>query len=120
MKVVSFQQIADSLGISKQAVDKLFVKKGYLQKNNKGKIDIENPYNFEFLQSKGADFSCFGVSAPPKKEIVPLNVRPKPKEKPLKEKDLPSNFPPDEENILTRLEKQYKIENIKAKEKIQS
>ena len=35
MKIITLHQIGNSLGISKQAVDKMYVKKGYLVKNKK-------------------------------------------------------------------------------------
>lgn len=112
MKIVSFQKIADSLNVTKQAVDKLFVKKGLLKKNQDGKIDIEDPFNFEFLISKGADFAKMGVVLPPEnknKEKV-LEVRKKTDGRP----DMPGK-PETEGGALYRLQKELQIENIKQK-----
>ena len=112
MKIVSFQKIADSLNVTKQAVDKLFVKKGLLKKNQDGKIDIEDPFNFEFLISKGADFAKMGVVLPPesKNKQKVLEVRKKTDDK----IEIPGK-PETENGVLYRLEKELKIENIKQK-----
>lgn len=115
MKVVSFQQIGDSLGVSKQAVDKLFVKTGFLRKNKKGKIDIDDPYNREFLEEKEANFAVFGA-------VKELKVIQKPPEMPKKpevipEKVLKIETKSEKENTLGKIEKMLKIEQIKGRQK---
>ena len=114
--IATFQQIADSLGISKQAVDKQFVRKQYLVKNKHGKIDIDDPGNRDFLESKGADFSVFGVS-----NIQKVIQKPdKMPEKPVKTQD---NIPQKKtiterikEDPRLQLDFKLKMENIKAKQ----
>lgn len=112
MKIATFQKIADSLGISKQAVDKLYVKKGYLVKNEKGRIDIDDSHNLEFLQEKGADFSVFD-GAPPQPR------KPQPEKKPKTTKIVRTEQPQEikEPSNLVKLDMQLKIETIKKKRK---
>lgn len=79
MKIVTLDLIGQSLGITKQAVSKEFIKKGLIVKNDKGKIDIEEKQNRAFLKSKGADFSVFY----PKDRFLPPKKQ-KPKKKTVK------------------------------------
>jgi len=113
VKIATFQKIADSLGISKQAVDKLYVKKGYLVKNEKGKIDIDERLNFQFLQSKGADFSVFGADHPVRKKAVREQTQPK-TTKTVRTTPAPQK-PPEEPSTLLKLDIRLKIETIKKK-----
>ena len=115
--IASLQKLGDSLGVTKQAIDKLFVKKGFLRQNKKGKIDIDDPYNLEFLQSKGADFSVFGIQEPVKTEEKPKieKVQKIKVTEPKPDKIVPARK--ESENNLNELEKRLKIENIKSKQK---
>jgi len=79
MKIATVQLIADSLGIVKSVVSRDMVSKGHLVKNEKGKIDIEDPDNRKFLKSKGANFEYF---YPPKGTPKPQKKKPKKKLKP--------------------------------------
>lgn len=112
MKIVTFQQIGDSLGISKQAVDKLFVKTGLLQKNKKGKIDLDNPANRSFLTEKGANFRFFGESGKQKVIQKPQEMTEKPDFTP---RETTQND--TEHSQLVKLDKLIKIERIKSSQK---
>lgn len=75
------EQIGKSLnGISKVAVFKI-IGKGFLQKNSDGKIDIDDPVNKQYLESRRADFSVFDEIVEPKKRKV--------KQKPAKKESKP-------------------------------
>lgn len=113
MKIVSFQQIADSLGISKQAVDNQYVKKGYLAKNKFGKIDIDNADNRLFLESKGADFSVFYADKEQKVIQKPVEVPSKPDKTPAKSSRFETN---NELSPLQKLDLKIKLQSLKAKE----
>jgi hypothetical protein len=113
MKIVSYQKIADSLGISKQAVDKLFVRKGYLKKNNNGKIDIDDQDNRNFLIEKGANFRFFGESRKQKTIQTPPKMPEKPDIRPQK----PPENDTSESGQLVKLDKLLKIERIKASQR---
>lgn len=112
MKIITFQQIGDSLGISKQAVDKLFVKTGLLQKNKKGKIDLDNPNNRGFLTEKGANFRFFGESGKQKVIQKPQEMTEKPDFRPQETTQIDT-----EHGQLIKLDKLIKIERIKASQK---
>lgn len=113
MKIVSFQQIADSLGISKQAVDNQYVKKGYLAKNKFGKIDIDNADNRLFLESKGADFSVFYADKEQKVIQKPVEVPSKPDKTPAKNSRFETN---NELSPSQKLDLKIKLQSLKAKE----
>ncbi len=113
MNIGSLAKIGRSLGISKQAVAKDHVK--YLVKNDNGKIDIDNPINKRYLDSKGADMSFFGVKPRKSKQ-----KQPKTESKPLKtEHNNPESetLPPEEnsKDVLLRLTISKERENIKSK-----
>lgn len=79
MKTATLEQIGKALGgITKQAVHKEYVKKGFIVKREDGRIDIEDKQNRAFLKSKGADFSVFY----PKKTTAPPPKKSKKKETP--------------------------------------
>lgn len=113
MKIVSYQKIADSLGISKQAVDKLYVRKGYLRKNEKGRIDLDNPHNRQFLEEKGANFRFFGEVQTKKSKQKSKKMPEKPEKTPVKEPEIETNG----RNDIFLLDKQLKIEQIKLRRK---
>jgi len=117
--IATYQQIADSLGISKQAVDKLFVKKGYLVKDNKGKIDIDNPENRYFLESKGADFSFFGTKTQPETQKViqkPVEMPSKPAKIQQKTEESDGFVNKYQGSPQQKLDMKLKFESIKAKQ----
>jgi hypothetical protein len=107
------------------------VKRKFLIQNKKKQIDLDNPVNYEFLQSKGADFSVFGIVDSGTKALKKQELKQKPVEKPLKQSKTEQKSikketqeqeePPDinSKNHMRRLEldSQLKIENIKSKQK---
>lgn len=111
MIIASFQKIADSLGLTKQAVSKLYVKKGLLKKNKDGKIEVDDPENFEFLESKGADFSILGIDSSQKSIQKPSKMTEKAGLIPEKK----SKSEAGNGGIFLALQKQLQIENIKQK-----
>ncbi len=113
MKIASFQQIADSLGISKQAVDNQYVKKGYLAKNKFGKIDIDNADNRLFLESKGADFSVFYADKEQKVIQKPVEMPKKPDKTPAKGSRFETN---SELSPQLKLDLKIKLQTLKSKE----
>ena len=113
MKIVSFQQIADSLHISKQAVDIQFVRKGYLAKNKFGKIDIDDPDNRLFLESKGADFSVFYADKTQKVIQKPVEMALKPDNIPVKGSRFETN---NEMSKQQMLDMKIKLQTLKHKE----
>lgn len=113
MKIASFQQIADSLGISKQAVYSQYVKKGYLAKNKFGKIDIDNADNRLFLESKGADFSVFYADKKQKVIQKPVEMPKKPDKTPAKGSRFETNT---ELSPQLKLDLKIKLQTLKSKE----
>ena len=113
--IATLQKIGLSIGVSKQAAMK-YIKKGRLRKNNKGKIDVEDPYNKEFLESKNADFSVFGLKNTPKPNKKQQKTIEK-EEKRVKIEYNDSIPAPKDLNPLVKLDLKLKLENIKAKER---
>jgi len=130
LKFATLRLIGRSLGVSHVSILK-YVKNHYLVSID-GKIDIENPQNKQFLESKGADFSVFDGSSPVKKQEkiqkpVKKPLKPaKTEHKSIKKEDIKPEIIPEivekkkpvkEKQSLLELEIELKMANLKAREK---
>ena len=107
--IVSLSKLGEALGISKQAVAKVHGK--YLIKNDKGKIEIDNPINKRYLESKGIVLSQFGVKIRKVKQTPPETLSKPPEFE---------HIDPETETLpvqttLAKLDIQLKLESIKSK-----
>jgi hypothetical protein len=108
MNIISMRQIGELLGISKQAVSKHIKPDKLIQEN--GKIDLDNPQNQFYLESKGVDLSVFGVKKQ-KKQAPAMKKNDDPEE----EKEEIERTP--QARVFAKLELQIKLENIRSKQK---
>lgn len=108
MNIISMRQIGELLGISKQAVSKHIKPDKLIQE--KGKIDLDNPQNQFYLESKGVDLSVFGVKK--QKKQSPAIIK---NEDPEEEKEESERSP--HARVFAKLELQIKLENIRLKQK---
>ena len=109
MNIIILKQIGDALGISKQAVAKTASR--YLQKNEKNKIDLDNPVNREYLRAKGVNLANFGVKTSKIKQKA-SETESKPRKKEQSPPEIETNT---EYGALMKLDMQLKLESIKAK-----
>lgn len=100
--IVTLKQIGEMLNISKQGVSKHIKPDRLIQEN--GKINLNNPQNQYYLESKGVDLSKYGIKKAEKKE-------PERQIKKETEAEAPARNP------LLKLELQIKLENIRSKQK---
>lgn len=103
--IITLQQIGDSLGVKKQSVAK-YIEKGLLTRNKNNKIDLDDPVNYNFLESKGADFSVFGVEKTPPKIRIETEESEKEETQPKERTGA----------IMQKLDLQVKLQNLKSKQ----
>lgn len=108
MNIITMRQIGELLGISKQAVSKHIRPDKLIQE--KGKIDLDNPQNQFYLESKGVDLSVFGIKKQ-KKQIPAIT-----KNEDLEEEKEETERTP-QARVFAKLELQIKLENIRSKQK---
>lgn len=108
MNIITMRQIGELLGISKQAVSKHIRPDKLIQE--KGKIDLDNPQNQFYLESKGVDLSVFGIKK--QKKQAPAVIK---NDDPEEEKEEIERTP--QARVFAKLELQIKLENIRSKQK---
>jgi len=87
-KIATLELIAESLGVTEQLVSRDMVIPGFLVKNEKGRIDIADMVNREFLNSKGCDWSVFYPKSKNKKKSKKVREREKDQEELSRKVDL--------------------------------
>lgn len=101
--IVTLKQIGEMLNISKQGVSKHIKPDRLIQEN--GKINLNNPQNQYYLESKGVDLSKYGIKKAEEKKEPERQIK----------KETEAEAPV--RNPLLKLELQIKLENIRSKQK---